>query len=249
MNFGKGKTQFRFDLATKVQVGISPAGRGPCSLLLNRFLNRVLSLFLFQMYYKNIFEDIAMSDYGPVSSLFERKPDTMLRLVQDYLYSQGYFNTLACLEGKPSHKLSMLGKLGLYKDADHHLASNQMDERENLSKNSLAHAPNLEPQATGSALTEGGARPRNEQPIDSKVLLEKDFQPGAAAIDQLKLSTPAGAATLSRDLLQQRLLSSDQQSACERRQDRFGSFLTDKDPSFIQPPEEPTYSDVGGEAV
>lgn len=52
------------------------------------------------MYYKNIFEDIVKSDFGQVSDIFERQPQTVLAIVKDYLYSQGYFNTLASLQEK-----------------------------------------------------------------------------------------------------------------------------------------------------
>ena len=50
------------------------------------------------MYYKNVFQDIVASDFGDVSTLFDREPKTLLKLSLDYLYSQSYFNTLACLE-------------------------------------------------------------------------------------------------------------------------------------------------------
>lgn len=49
------------------------------------------------MYYKNIFEDIVESDFGQVSTIFEREPKTVLQMAWDYLYSQGYFNTLASI--------------------------------------------------------------------------------------------------------------------------------------------------------
>jgi len=39
------------------------------------------------MYYKNIFEDIVTSDFGQVSKLFDREPETVLTLAKDYLYS------------------------------------------------------------------------------------------------------------------------------------------------------------------
>lgn len=68
VNFGMGKTSFRFDLQSKIK-----------------------------MYYKNIFEDIVESDFGQVSTIFEREPKTVLQMAWDYLYSQGYFNTLASI--------------------------------------------------------------------------------------------------------------------------------------------------------
>ena len=49
------------------------------------------------MYFKNIFEDIVTSDYGQASSLLEKKPQIVLKLAKDYLYSQGYFETLAAI--------------------------------------------------------------------------------------------------------------------------------------------------------
>ena len=65
------------------------------------------------MYYKNIFDDIVTSDFGHVSSLFDREPETVLTLAKDYLYSQGYFNTLACLhEGFKTDLDSLADKFG-----------------------------------------------------------------------------------------------------------------------------------------
>jgi len=66
LNFGEGKTQFRFDLASKVQD-----------------------------YYRNIFDDIVQGEYGEASSVFsQRQPPTALELAKEYLYAQGYFKTL-----------------------------------------------------------------------------------------------------------------------------------------------------------
>ena len=37
------------------------------------------------------------SDFGRVSSIFDKEHETVLTLAKDYLYSQGYFETLATL--------------------------------------------------------------------------------------------------------------------------------------------------------
>ena len=39
------------------------------------------------MYYKDIFEDIVSSNFGEVSSIFERNHATVLNLAKDSLYS------------------------------------------------------------------------------------------------------------------------------------------------------------------
>ena len=49
------------------------------------------------MYYKDIYEDIVSSNYGQLSSVFEKDHSKMLSLAKDYLHSQGYFETLKCL--------------------------------------------------------------------------------------------------------------------------------------------------------
>lgn len=87
INFGQGKTSFRFDLQSKIKV----------SHFIVCLTLAWLTIRSSQMYYKNIFEDIVSSDFGEVSSIFEKDPQTVLTLAKDYLYSQGYFNTLACI--------------------------------------------------------------------------------------------------------------------------------------------------------
>ena len=52
---------------------------------------------ILQIYFKNIYADIKTSSLaaGETQSLFKVKPDIPKKLVCEYLYSQGYFNTLA----------------------------------------------------------------------------------------------------------------------------------------------------------
>ena len=62
------------------------------------------------MYYKNIYQDIVESDFGTVSTLFEKNPKTLLQLTKDYLYAQGHFNTLALIHKQNDPKTTSKGK-------------------------------------------------------------------------------------------------------------------------------------------
>lgn len=54
-----------------------------------------------QIYYRNIFDDIAAGEYGKASSVFgKHEPLTALKISKDYLYAQGYFKTLEALSSE-----------------------------------------------------------------------------------------------------------------------------------------------------
>jgi len=71
INFGQGKAQFRFDLASKVQI-----------------------------YYRNIFDDIVGGDYDQGSNFLNKKQPAAFNMAKDYLHAQGYFKTLSALSSE-----------------------------------------------------------------------------------------------------------------------------------------------------
>ena len=95
-----------------------------------------------------------------------------------------------------------------------------MDEREKRIKDSSGKAVDQERRSFSPS------RESKLEPVDSKVLIERDFTPQTT------------------NLINNGALQLPQDGGERSRQDRQGSFLTDKDPSFIQP-NEATYSDIG----
>ena len=96
----------------------------------------------------------------------------MLALAKDYLYSQGYFNTLACLQEPPDVEKCISNEAQDSTVKNENNCEVQMDEREKRIKDGNSKSGGAQERRIFSPSKESKL-----EPVDSKVLIERDFTP------------------------------------------------------------------------